>query len=299
MSDNSKLWEALASSKFASIDDAFLADFRAPGAPAQRTNAWDPFEKSTRYYKFLLFKVAHLMGDQFFDLHGRLRNTLVGQPPTVRVRGQEITCDYLMATEEFLFISNAVPVMEIRRVVEIGAGFGRTCHAFTTFLPDLESYTIVDLPEMLELSRAYLRKTQPEAFEKIRFVDWRDRDQWADVPTDLVININSFQEMSEQTIRAYLDFVDRQARFFYVKNPVCKYKPSVMGLDVDEIKLYDAFSLGLCREVADIYDDRDLERCRIQYTAAYMPAERWGLVSSQPQALFMHVQHAVYECQRD
>jgi len=288
------LWKDLVSSKFANIDDKFLDDFRMPGSPSQRTNAWDPFEKSTRYYKFLLFNVANFQSSLFFDLYNKLENTTVGRPPVVRVKGLDITIDYLMATEEFLFLRDAIPVDALRHITEIGAGFGRTCHALTTYLPDLESYTIVDLPEMLTLSETYLRRVAPQLVHKVRFVDWQDKAGWADRPADLVININSFQEMPEATIRAYLDYADRNSTHLYVKNPICKYDPAVMGLDIAKTQLHDAFSLGLCRSVADIYDDANLERCRPLYEAAYQPSERWRLVRSEPQSIFAHVQHVAY-----
>lgn len=291
----SDLWKNLTSSRFADIDGKFFETFRTPGNPAQRTNAWDPYEKSSRYYKFLLFKVAQLQSDSFFELFCTLRNTMLGGPLTVRVRGLDIDIDYLMATEEFMFLRDAFPVSGMRHLTEIGAGFGRTCHALLSYLPDVQSYTIIDLPEMLDLSRGYLSRVAPDLVHKVRFVDWQDTGEWAKGPQDLVININSFQEMPVSTIHTYLAHVDAISSHFYVKNPVCKYEPGAMGLTIDDpAKLYDTFSLGLCNAVADIFDEDALAGCRTAYEQAYLPAPGWLLARSQPQSIFTHVQHTAY-----
>jgi hypothetical protein len=47
---------------------------------------------------------------------------------------------------------------------------------------------------------------------------------------DLIINIDSFQEMPPETIKYYLSRIINYARFFYSKNAVGKYRPESVGL---------------------------------------------------------------------
>ena len=57
-----------------------------------------------------------------------------------------------------MFLEANIPLSEVHDVLEIGAGFGRTAQALVSLCDNLESYTIIDLPEVLTLSREYLKK---------------------------------------------------------------------------------------------------------------------------------------------
>jgi len=50
----SKLWDSLATNQFAKVDEIFLANFRQPGNVNNRLAAWDPYDKTMRYFKFLI-----------------------------------------------------------------------------------------------------------------------------------------------------------------------------------------------------------------------------------------------------
>src|SRR5258706_1229291 len=97
------------------------------------------------------------------------RRHVTAKPFAVTWKGQSICLDYLQAIYELRFISERFP-LDGRRIVEIGAGYGRTCHAIVSN-HDVRSYTIIDLPNCLALSQKYLEAVlDRERFGRIEFI---------------------------------------------------------------------------------------------------------------------------------
>ncbi|MBL4783990.1 MAG: putative sugar O-methyltransferase [Cohaesibacteraceae bacterium] len=299
MSNGSKLWNVLTSGTFSNINDQFISDFRMPGS-TNKFVAWDPYEKSTRYLKFLLFTMAQAQSAMFLEKYNKISCVDQGEPISVKFGGCEINSDYFAAIEEFEFLENAKPlfVSDIKHVVEIGAGFGRTCHSFLTLLPNLEKYSIIDLEPMLALSSAYLKKVAPEHFDRIQFITSDDHKQQSSLSADLAINIDSFQEMPMSVIDGYMERVINNSDFFYSKNAVGKYLPETIGMpELSPDKLLDVFELGRCQDVIDIFDDRALQMARNDCLKAYKPDGReWHLVNDMPMLMFPYFHHALYSC---
>jgi putative sugar O-methyltransferase len=292
----SELWNSLSDELFAQVDDDFVDSFRMPGGANNRLAAWDPFDATMRYYKFILFEAARHRPESFYDLYRRLGDTNVGNPVSVKVKNLNINLDYLFSVDEFLFLDSAMDTRSIDNVIEIGAGFGRTCHALTRLLPRLNSYTIIDLPQLLKLSRAVLTRTVPDQIDKISFVDATDEDAWRGMESDLIINIDSFQEIPPQTIDNYYEHIIRNARAFYVKNPIGKYAPESVGAGTpqDPARLQDVFSLGYCRDVIDIFDEDALLPARAEFVAAYAPGPDWRTAAQAPMELVPYYHNTLY-----
>ena len=294
--NTSELWSYLSETLFAAIDDEFLLSFRCPGKANNRLATWDPEDTSQRFFKFALFSQALAREERFFEAYRNCGDVSLGQPVSVKVRGCDINADYLLSADEFLILENSFDLNEVKTVAEIGAGFGRTAHMLVTNLPKLQRYTIVDLPAMLNLSRAYLAKClRKEEFDKLGFIDALDPTAWRGASIDLAININSFQEMRTQTIVDYLDWIDRESNFFYCKNPVGKYLPESVGLKGFKRNLaYDVFELGLCREIIDIFNDQELAAAAKAYVAAYRPSKNWEVVAERRMEWVPYYHHAAY-----
>lgn len=290
----SNLWRSLCKDVFSGADDEFIKSFRRPGGANNRLAAWDPLDRSMRYFKFLLFTAAQRQPERFFDLYRSLGKVDIGAPVSVTVGGCEINIDYYLSVDEFMFLE-AAGLDRVSSIVEIGAGFGRTCHALLSLSSEgVKEYCIVDLPEVLELSRRVLQQVVPEHYGKIRFVDATDTESWKGLSADLAINVDSFQEMLPGTIDAYMQGLIANCRYFYVKNPIGKYDPATVGiLNVDAHKLQDVFSLGFCREVIDIFNDESLSAARPRYIEAYSPGLNWDLVAERPMDMFPYYHHAL------
>jgi len=297
---SSQLWEALSDTLFANVDDDFVANFRKPGGANSRLGSWDPFDKTMRYFKFMLFSAAERQQPEFFKHYRALGNVDVGAPVSVTVRGCGINIDYLLSVQEYMFLESCVALESIRSVVEIGAGFGRTCHTLLSLSDTIERYTIIDLPNVLELSRRVLARTVPHKLGIIEFIDATNDGEWRGLERDLAINIDSFQEMPPATIDTYMSGVVGRCEHFYVKNPVAKYKPSAVGIaDSASSGFHDVFSLGYCRHVIDIFNDLALAQARQAYVDAYRPASDWKLVADKPAELFPYFHHAFYSSYRE
>jgi hypothetical protein len=198
----------------------------------------------------------------------------------------------MLSVEEVLFIERELA--GFASVCEIGAGFGRTCHAVMCTQPKLSRYTIIDLPECLSLSRRYLKRVlPPEAYRKLVFLT---AEQAAEAPAhDLFININSMAEMDREVVQNYFQLIDRNARWFYTKNTVGKYSPESVGIvDGNQAEIKSAMATGVLTEVVDIFDDAALREARLRYESRMRPSESWKLVRSAPSLPWMYYQHALY-----
>jgi len=184
---------------------------------------WDPTANGIRYLKTLVFNFGMQLAPEEWARIERIKNRDVGDPVTVRCNGRTLCLDYLQASLELGFIERVVD-LQGSRVLEIGAGYGRTCHAILSNY-DIESYHIIDLANTMALSRRYLREVlDDKQFAKIRFVEVDDIGEVLNEPAfDLCINIHSFTEMKPEVVKSYLDLIDQKCGAFYVKNPVGKY----------------------------------------------------------------------------
>jgi hypothetical protein len=248
-----------------------LENFRASGQE-NKFVAWDPYERSTRYLKFLLYTNAAKQTNEFFEAYRTIKTVNYGNPLHVIYSACNINADYYAAVEEWSFLNSCGGLKGVSSVVEIGAGFGRTCHAILTLSPHIQEYSIVDLDPMLELSRQYLSQAAPEVFDRVRFISSNDIKLHELLEPDLVINIDSFQEMPLSVIDAYMDRIIRKANKFYCKNPVGKYSPEVIGMpQLASEKLLDVFKLGRCTNVIDIFCEQELQNARDEYVSKYFP----------------------------
>ena len=295
----SNLWLNLSASLFSNVDDRFIDEFREPGGPNSRLAAWDPFDPTMRYYKLILFDAAMRWPDHAYDLYRQVGNTNVGNPVSVRVKGLHINLDYLFSINEYMFLESAMDTQGVNSIIEIGAGFGRTCHTLLELLPALRSYTIVDLPELLNLSTRYLARVVPDHMDKITFIDATVEKDWLNISSDLSINIDSFQEMPPETIEKYIASVISGSNTFYIKNPIGKYLPKNVGhIEATGSNIMDVFELGHCRNIIDIFDDEELSNAREAFVSAYMPSSEWRAVAQAPMDIVPYYQNVLYKQNR-
>ena len=183
---------------------------------------FDPNSNGVRYLQMLIYCMAGSLSEANWQ---RLRNTgnrkFLGDPITVTRNGEAVCLDYLQAVLELEFIAAYLADGEPATVIEIGAGYGRTAHMIACNCK-IKAYRIVDLPGCLALSEQYLKQVlTTEQFERFQFIPIADLHRIENQNFDLAINIDSFAEMDRNTVHCYLDRIERQCRYFYVKNPVC------------------------------------------------------------------------------
>lgn len=165
--------------------------------------------------------------------------------------------------------------------MEIGAGYGRTCH--TIFANhDIAEYCVIDLPGTLQLSRKYLAEVlSPQQYEKVVFVPVDAVEESLHGKNfDLCVNVDSMAEMDAGTARAYLALIDEVCTHFYVNNPIGKFLDKSLddhARGQEAVRL--ALSTGLLTDVIDIHDNSAVEGQAQKYVTAYRPAAGWTCVA--------------------
>jgi putative sugar O-methyltransferase len=174
-----------------------LDDERWIGVP------WSPAER--RLYCIatrLIWQYAERSTGDHPALH--LAEPLVGFPLPVTTDGRLISQDLANSALEFSAIERGGGV-DLRHVLEIGAGYGRTAYVVLSLFENCR-YTIVDIEPALTISRWYLS----QLFEPDR-LEFLTPDDLGEVPrgsVDLALSISTLSEMTAATRDAYLTFLD-------------------------------------------------------------------------------------------
>lgn len=126
-----------------------------------------------------------------------------------------------------LSIIMSVCGMHKLNVLEIGGGYGRLAQAIHSNTSIFSQWNMVDvIPSSLLLAHDYLRRNdvpvgQCENSEYVRLLQLRELNSIEDDSLDLAINIESFQEMTQDYVDFWLQVVDTKCKVgaaFYQSN---------------------------------------------------------------------------------
>jgi hypothetical protein len=148
----------------------------------------------------------------------RFPESSVGNPRIVEHAGYRASVPYLKNFALAKFIATLIDTPN-PRMLEIGAGYGGMADVLMRFLT-VKSYTIVDLPKVLPLSRYYLTHTHPD-----KTLEFREPSRMGDDHYDVVINTASFGEMPRETARNYVSWAMKHSGSVISHNSV-KRTPS-------------------------------------------------------------------------
>ena len=143
---------------------------------------------------------------------------------------------------------------EVRTILELGPGYGRTAHVFLTLQPGCR-YILVDIPPALYVAQRYLTSIFPQRkiFSFRAFDDYQSVQQEienADIvfltpnqlellpnkSVDLFVNISSLHEMRMDQVRYYFGEIERLTRkYFYFK----QWKETTVPSENETIKEAD------------------------------------------------------------
>jgi SAM-dependent methyltransferase len=146
----------------------------------------------------------------------------LGHPMPVKLGGRRISQDQALAALDLNRLARVIPLHQVRRVLEIGAGYGRLSYFFHKLFPQAQ-YVIADIAPALAVSQNYIAATIGEnCVERFNSAPALDRNfafllprQMAAVPDgyfDLVINVNSMDEMPPAIVADYFLQIERLCR---------------------------------------------------------------------------------------
>jgi len=243
-----------------------------------RITTWDPSTNGLRYMKILLYNLGIQLTSQQLELLSNIKNKSVGNPISVTIEGEELCYDYIQAAYEITTLFNLINLNN-KNILEIGGGYGRTCHSILSNV-NCDSYTIVDLEEMIGVSKVYLKEVLDSSnYHKIKFITIENFDILKEQYFDLVIQIDGFNEMVKEVVEDYLNYIDTNSSYFYVKNPVGKYenRENISTSD-DEQTIERALKSGIITEVIDINNSREIKEASHNFVNVFKPSEKWDLV---------------------
>ncbi|WP_281415178.1 putative sugar O-methyltransferase [Actinospica durhamensis] len=260
---------------------------------------WDPSVNGVRYLKALTYNLAAGLSAESRARLRRISNRNIGEPITVKYAGDAVCMDYVQAVLELEFITAGFNP-DGRRILEIGAGYGRACHTMLSN-HDVAAYYIVDLENSLTLSSGYLEKVlDADQFAKVHFLTIDEVDELPDSERfDLGVGVNAFAEMTVDTVRNYLAFIDKRCDHFYVKDPVGKYLDGSLdghseGREVVEL----ALTTGMLQDVIDVHDSEAVAAHARNFVSAYQPGAAWRCSADGWAAPWSFYWQALYKNER-
>jgi putative sugar O-methyltransferase len=243
-----------------------------------KISLWNPRTNGIRYLKALVYNLCTSLTKDNWERIRKIKNRQVGDPFTITYDGEQVCLDYLQAVYELEFIAAHLSINGLN-ILEIGAGYGRTCHAIVSN-HEVEAYYIIDLKNCLKLSRRYLKEVLDSVnFSKIRFTSIEDIDGLEALHFDLCINIDSFAEMDPETVKYYLAYIDKHCNYLYVKNPVGKYLDPSLSISQNKKEVDLALNTGILCEVIDIHDREAVKQQVPRFIRAYRPGNNWECIA--------------------
>lgn len=286
MKQESRLWENILDQNHIELEMGAHKNFRRPGGVNSRFASWEPKELSLRWYRTFLNLAFNTANDWVKESYQKFHKQMNYGDPIVNVishngKSFPINLDYLITFEEIRYLTDFSLSTDLKRVIEIGAGFGRLPHVFLLVYCDIEEYLVVDLPPVLKLSQEYLHHVLPsKLFKKLRFMKPSEIGQ---ISGDLAIQIDGLNEMEKPIIDFYYTLFNR-CTYFYSKQVVAKYLPKHAGLPKQS---FIPLELGRSRTIMDIWNVGSLSRIYNKHVKAYTPNSHW-LLNSTPCRLFPH-----------
>lgn len=256
---------------------------------------FNPHTNGVRYLKTLIYNMASDLSEDEWALLKNIQRRNFGAPLIITYNNEEICLDYLQAVYELSFISENMR-MDGASVIEIGSGYGRTCHSIMSNY-ELQSYYIIDLDNCLKLSKKYLKTVlDKNRYDKIHFVRAGEIGLLGNISFDCCINIDSFAEMDSAAVIEYLSFINNRCKVFYVKNPVGKYMDKTLDDHFQGEHVVDlALRQGVLKDIIDIHDNFQVQKQSAKFIAAYSPGKKWRCKMDSWAKPWSYYWQAIYE----
>lgn len=295
-----EFWSNICKDNFSKIEEMSLLDDFKRNQINFKISLFNPEKNGIRYLKTLIYNVVQNISADEKNKLWKIKNIKVGNPIGITFNDIFVDLDYLQAIDEICFIEQNFDFSN-SSILEIGAGYGRTCHTILSNY-NIDRYVIIDLQETINISRSYLQKVlDKDNFQKIIFINVESIEKFCSELNnfifDLAINIDSMAEMSPDVAQNYLTLINKVSKNFYVKNPVGKYfDPSLDGLSQGQEVVQQALQNGLLRDIINIDDDNAINKAVDKFVNTYVPVKnQWLCVAHKWAKPFSYYWQAIYK----
>lgn len=152
-------------------------------------------------------KVKNIVPD---DISNKLYEPLEGNPLTAILDGRHVSIDLGCSLLEYWNLSKHFSFSTIQSICEFGGGYGRTAYVIKKLHPHIK-YTMVDIEPSRSLAHKYMHDIGLS--ENMEFIL---PYQLEDEPYDLCIAINCLGEMTRNNVKYYMDYADKNSKYFYM-----------------------------------------------------------------------------------
>ncbi len=186
------------------------------------------------YMTFMMWKYVQTQG--LGGILNKIEEPELGAPFSVMVNGRRITQDLLNSILEYDSMRQGVgDFEEVKEVLEVGAGYGRTAFVIRSLHPHV-NYTIADIPPALYVSQRYLSEmfkgqnvfryrkgadidTASEEWRsaRMRFITPAQLQKLSGVKADLFLAVDCLHEMRKDVIDVYFGRAHALASKMYYK----------------------------------------------------------------------------------
>lgn len=217
------------------VREAGVSEASAPLAQIFKKHDLLTIDESVQYNLMTALLYEYCCRTGGCELLARIDEPTFGNPPAICIDGKQISQDMLNSLLEFISVTKTLAPETLRKVIEIGAGSGRTAYSFLRLLPEVK-YVVVDIPPALFISQSYLTSQFPgrrafcfrpfESFDQIADefaaaeIAFLTPDQLSLLQGggfDLFLAVDCLHEMKKSRVAYYFDQADRLADNIYFK----------------------------------------------------------------------------------
>ena len=198
--------------------------------------------KSIPQYRAILEHVSKEQGLAYLEVIGVdspyllkylkkfVENDLIGAPK--KCTYDQIKIDISPTTLRYIKVLSDIicefGCLDGLNIVEIGVGYGGQCKIIQD-ITEPNSYTLVDLPEVLALSGKYLN------YHKISNILQRSVKDVSDIKYDLCISNYAFTELDRPEQKVYVDHIIKNSRMGYLTLNYMESRKSEDAYTLEEI----------------------------------------------------------------
>lgn len=166
----------------------------------------------------------------------QLSESAEGLPPAINFNGRLISQSLAYSLLEYHTLRESADIGAIDSIMSIGPGYGRTTYVLKRLL-DIKKCIFIDIPPALYIAQRYWETLYPEKriFKYRKFASFQEIEKefkGADIvflmpwqikaipakSVDLVLAVDSFDEMNMKRIKSYLKHISVLGkRYFYMK----------------------------------------------------------------------------------